>query len=293
MHTLAFKSDADSEKEIQTNVGMMRRVARAVKSFSVNFQFFVYPGGTRGYGIYRLDGIFTAPLTEALVDQLPDDYVKTVAYPHYRALLAKESKDQQWTWCELVPDVIVGFTPNGSGFSLAGHWAVYLYTYKLVHGQAAEAPFQGVKAGYDSLFKEVSATMLAKLAIHASLHPDDFRERIFNVADSAIPGSMRQRWPQVASWFGLRGIPPRDTASVNDPKPSDLIKAYREELREAEVKGVDIWNSGQLDSVGYWLTFDRHLSLNRLRNAGSHENRKPEEGWWDAFPMFKKAGMIQ
>jgi hypothetical protein len=25
-------------------------------------------------------------------------------------------------WCEVVPDAVVGFTPNGSGFSPAGHW---------------------------------------------------------------------------------------------------------------------------------------------------------------------------
>lgn len=246
----------------------------------------------QGYGIYRPDGIFTAPLTEDLAEQLPEDYIKTVAYPHYRSMLTQESSGMGWTWCELVPDVVVGFTPNGSGFSLAGHWAVYLCAYKLTHGEGTTVPFPGVKAGYDAQFTEVSSTTLAKLAIHASLHPDSFRERIFNVADNAEPSTFRQRWPQIASWFGLKGVPPPATASAEDQKPSDFIRENQDKLKEAGVKGVDIWNAGQLDSVGYWLTFDRQLNLDRVRDAGFVTKSNPEEGWWNAFALFKRAGMI-
>lgn len=289
----AFKENADDhEKEVEINVGMMRRVVRAVKRLSSNFRFFVYPGGTRGYGIYRPDGVFTAPLVEEMADDLPDDYRKTVSYPHYRSLLREECKGQKWSWCELCPDVIVGFTPNGSGFSLAGHWAVYLYLYKLVHGEGADVPFPGTTAGYDAKYTETSASTLARVGIHASLHPTEFRGKIFNVADSATHSTMRERWPQLASWFGLKGVPPLDSSSASDPKPGDFIRENQEKLKASGAKGVDIWNSGQLDSYGYWLTFDRQLSLKRLREAGFTEETRPEEGWWQAFEMFKRAGMI-
>jgi hypothetical protein len=208
-------------------------------------------------------------------------------------MLAAESAKQSWTWGEVVPDAIIGFTPNGSGFSLVGHWAVYLYAWKLVHGEGAKIPFPGTQAGYESLYTETSAGLLARVAIHASLHPEQFRERIFNVADSPKAESMRERWPQIASWFGLKGVGPPETASASDQKPSKFIRENEEKLKEAGVKGVDIWNAGQLDSYGYWLTFDRHLSLERLRKAGFEEERRPEQGWWDAFEMFKKAGMIR
>lgn len=289
----AFKEDSDNEKEAQLNVSMMRRVVRAVNTISSNLQFFVYPGGTRGYGIYLPGGIFSAPLSESMADTLPEDYKKTVAYPHYRALLSEESANANWTWCELCPDAIIGFTPNGSGFSLAGHWAAYLYTYKLVHGEGADVPFPGVTAGYDALYTETSAKTLAKVAIYASFYPEEFREKIFNVADQSQPGSMRQRWPQIASWFGLKGVPPPENASVSDPKPSDFIKEHRAKLDAQGVKGIDIWNAGQLDAYGYWLTFDRHLSLDRLHAAGYREETSPEKSWWDAFEMFKRAGMIR
>jgi hypothetical protein len=44
---LAFKEVKDTEKEVQVNVAMMRRVVRAVKKLSLCFKFLVYPGGTR------------------------------------------------------------------------------------------------------------------------------------------------------------------------------------------------------------------------------------------------------
>ncbi|KAF2190411.1 hypothetical protein K469DRAFT_721261 [Zopfia rhizophila CBS 207.26] len=288
----AFKQNDDSEKEVQINIGMMRRVVRAIKSFSPTFKSIVYPGGTRGYGIYRPGGIFTPPLTESMADNLPEDYLKTVAYPHFRSLLSKESENKKWTWTELCPDTVVGFAPNGSGWSLAAHWATYLFTYRLVHGEGAEVPYPGTVAGYECLCTETNSSTLARVAIHASLHPEIFSGKIFNVADSATPGSMRDRWPQITKWFGLKGVPPLATSSPADPKPGDFIREHKGKLEEAGVKGVDIWHSAQLDSYGYWLVFDRQLSLKRLREAGFEEERKPEEGWWEAFEMFKKAGMI-
>lgn len=290
---------------------MMRRVVRALTHLSPHLQFLVYPGGTRvsspskpshppipplillqGYGIYRPGGVFSAPLREEMADSLPEDYLQTVAYPHYRAMLASESKGADWSWCELSPDAIVGFAPNGSGFSLAGHWAAYLSTWRLVYGEGAEVPFTGVMAGYESLFTEVSARTLAKVGIFASLNPEQFRERIFNVADRAEPSSMRATWPLIAECFGLKGVPPSVTASPEDEKPSEFVKRHGEVLRKAGLKGVEIWNEKQLDSYGYWLTFDRQLALGRLRSAGYEEERKPIEGWREAFELFRRAGMV-
>ncbi|PSN63645.1 hypothetical protein BS50DRAFT_499514 [Corynespora cassiicola Philippines] len=291
---MSFKEvPANHEEEVTTNVGMMRRLVMAVKSLSPNFSFLVYPGGTRGYGIYRPEGVFAAPLVESMADELPEDYSKTVAYPHYRTMLSEQSKGEKWTWCELCPDVIVGFTPNGSGFSLAGHWATFLYTWKLVHGEGSEVPYPGVKESYDSLFTESSATVLARVGIYAALHPETFRESIFNVADDGTAGSMRERWPQICSWFGLKGAPPPDTADAAGLKPGIFIKEHQDKLKKADVYAIDIWNAAQLDSYGYWLTFDRQLSVERLRKAGFNEVRRPEVGWWEAFDMFKKAGMIR
>jgi hypothetical protein len=207
-------------------------------------------------------------------------------------MLTEESANSPWSWCELFPDIIVEFTPSGSLYSLAGHWAAYLSAYRLIHGEGVEVPFPGTTLGYDSKFTETSAATLARVAIHASLYSRDFKEKIFNVAYCATPSSMRERWPQIAEYFSLKGVAPSPIASAEDPKPTDFIREHCDEIENAGGRKIEIFNETQLDSVGYWLTFDRHLSLSRLRKAGFGEETKPEGGWLVAFEMFRKAGMI-
>jgi hypothetical protein len=50
--------------------------------------------------------------------------------------------------------------------------------------------------------------------------------------------------------------------------------------------------SRQLDSVGYWLTFDRQLSLKKLRDTGFEGDVDHVQGWLESFEMFRKAGLI-
>jgi len=290
----AFQSDPDATKESTKNAQMMHRLVTTISTLCPNFKSFIYPGGTRGYGIYRPGGIFTAPLTESMADDLPPDYAATVAYPRYRALLASLSENcTRWSWTELCPDAIIGFTPNGSGFSLAAHWAVYLYTWKLVHGEGAEIPFPGTMEGWTSLYSETSARTLARVALFAAMNPRKLLGEIVNVADRCAPSCMRERWPQIAAWFGLKGVGPREGASVDDERPGLFVRKHRDYVLRTGVREIEVWNAGQLDSYGYWLTFDRQLSLEKLRAAGFEEERPPQEGWWEAFELFRLAGMIQ
>lgn len=197
----------------------------------------------------------------------------------------------------------VGFTPHGSGWSLALHWAQYLSLFAHNHGvqqpsqdtQAVEVPFPGSDAGFGSLHTPVSSHTLGRVAVYASLHPEQCGRRILNVADSERPTSFRELWPALAAWFGLVGVGPTDEGS-DTLKPGEYVARHRQVfeamgLSKAASGGVGV-GSAQLDSVGSWLTFDRQLGLGRLRAAGYVEERDPVEGWLEAFAKFRGAGII-
>lgn len=207
-----FRAGDGGVGEVELNVGMMRTLIHALKSLTPSLEFFIFPGGTRGYGIYQPGGLLTAPLTESLVNTLPESYAKTVAYPAFRRLLSEASEGSTWTWAEICPDMVVGFAPHGSGWSLAAHWAVYLSLWKMVHGEGSEVPFPGTVKGYEAKFTEASTRTLARFAIYASVLKSETcgGGRLFNVADEEGPGTMRERWPLIAAWFGCKLSPWND-----------------------------------------------------------------------------------
>ncbi|GFN18552.1 SDR family oxidoreductase [Aspergillus tubingensis] len=325
VYYLAFAAMDDDLEEVATNRRMLQNVIDAHNLISPKLQFVAFVGGTRGYGIYSAGGTFTPPLREELVNSLPSDYAKTVVYPAYREILRTSSKGRKWTWCEVCPDAIVGFTPNGSQFSLALHWAQYLSLYAYNHGigphnqgkeeatkASVEVPFPGSTAGATSLFSPVSSSRLARFMIFASLHPEMCGDgRLFNVADRATPCTYGSLWPRLAEWFGLVSVPPIEPAPETEHNtlkvgevperasnlaPGEYITKYRDIFTKngcprAVTGGVGV-GYRQLDSVGYWLTFDRQLSVERLRDTGFEGDQDPVEGWLESFAMFRRAGLI-
>lgn len=271
-----------------------------------------------------------------MANKLPIEIANTVVYTAYRELLDAKSKGKNWTWCEVCPDAIVsilctllsitnvikiGFTPNGSQFSLALHWAQYLSLWAYNHGigpetsglrtNAVQVPFPGNVASANSLFSPVSSSTLARFMIYASLHPETCgRGQLFNIADNQTACKYGEIWPRLASWFGLVGVGPVEDSQALDntlkagelPKTTKLLAPgeYFAEHKDTfvELGRANAVNGGvgagrrQLDSVGYWLTFDRQLSLEKLRGTGFEGDRDPVQGWLESFAMFRKAGLI-
>ncbi|CAI7597740.1 unnamed protein product [Penicillium pancosmium] len=321
VYYLVFTAIADDIEEVDTNLRMMRNVIHAHEKFSPNLRFVAFPGGTRGYGIYAPGGTFTPPLQEHMVSNLPPDYAATVVYPAYRELLDEASKGKSWTWCEVCPDAIIGFTPNGSQFSLALHWAQYLSLYAFNHGKGPNAPsaqdaivkvpFPGNAAGANSLFTPASSQTIARFLVYASLNPATCGQgNLFNIADHQKPCTYGELWPKLAEWFGLKGVGPVDESQSNlntlkvgelpdstaSLPPGEYISSHkqiflRHGCENAVSAGVGAGHR-QLDSVGYWLTFDRQMSLEKIRKTGFEGDKDPVIAWIESFEMFRKAGLI-
>lgn len=146
--------------------------------------------------------------------------------------------------------------------------------------------------------------------IYASLNSEKCGNgQLFNIADSATPCKLGEVWLQLAKWFGLEGVMPGISEqaetqlkvgqlpqSTSNLPPGEYISEHQHLFAEngcldAAHAGVGAGNR-QLDSVGYWLTFDRQLSLKRLRESGFDEEQDPVQGWLESFELFRKAGLI-
>lgn len=146
--------------------------------------------------------------------------------------------------------------------------------------------------------------------IYASFNPNTCGQgNLFNIADHEIPCKYGELWPKLAAWFGLEGVGPvEDSEPVNTLKvgelpgstasllPGEYISKYKDIFsrcgcNDATTAGVGAGNQ-QLDSVGFWLTFDRQMSLDKVRNTGFEGNKDPVDGWIESFEMFRKAGLV-
>ena len=174
-----------------------------------------------------------------------------------------------------------------------------------------EVPFPGNVASANALFTPVSSRYIARFMIYASTHPERCgKGQLFNIADSETPCTYGEIWAQLARWFGLVGVGPTENSQVLKDSlkvgelpqatpsltPGEYVAKHKGTFAECghlnAVSGGVGAGSRQLDSVGYWLTFDRQMSLTRLRKTGFEGGRDPIQGWLESFEMFRKAGLI-
>ncbi|RYP40489.1 hypothetical protein DL767_001618 [Monosporascus sp. MG133] len=205
------------------------------------------PYDTYGYGIYVPGGTFQTPMVESMADNLPEDYAKTVAYPWFRKILTQAGAGRGWTWSEVCPDVVVGFTPDGSNFSLELHWAQYLSLYAHNHGisgssgwadEKVEVSFPGNEGGFDALVTPASSQTLGRVAAYAALNPEKCGGKILNMAGNARPSTFRELWPAIAAWFGLVGVGP--SGDDNALKPGEYHGIQARLRGEWTAEGFDL-----------------------------------------------------
>jgi len=123
---------------------------------------------------------------------------------------------------------------------------------------------------------EASAELIARFSIWASVRTEKVGEaQLFNVADQAHPSRMSVRWLAFAKHFGLEGVGP---AADDVLKPSEYTKKHSHILEEHGIKSGQMFQAKFLVSYGYYLTFDRQLSLDKASLVGFKEELDPSEG---------------
>lgn len=164
------------------------------------------------YGCHLLDNHPTdyihVPLSE---DQprLKDPYHDQLFYYPQLDWITEYAKDKKWSWCDTRPDIIIGYVPNQNFYSLATVLGIFLTLFAAVEGRGKECPFPGTIRSWHCKSNDSSSDMIARQTIHLSLTlPESRKGEGFNVADAKTPSTWSAKWPQICSYFGLKGVGP-------------------------------------------------------------------------------------
>jgi hypothetical protein len=242
---------------------------------------------------------FTPPLAESL-PRIPEPYASEMFYYSQVDYLAAACKGKPWSFCEIIPDMIVGFVPNNNIYCLAQTLATYLSLYAAVEGKGAECAFPGTEQSWVIKSNDSSQDLVAKFTIHASLSPDITHGERYNAADNAIPASWSLKWPIICEYFGLIGTPPPPGGS--GPQPGKYIEDHLTQWKKLEQdSGLQTGRVGNERSYGgfqYFImtmfNFDRDLDMSKMHDAwgASKEETDIKGAWYTAFDRFRKAKII-
>jgi len=263
------------------------------------------PTGTKAYGVHLVDA-FPFKKHLPLSEDLPRTPEPDRSQNFYYVLcdwLAQESQGKAWTWCEIRPDIVVGFMPNNNFYGISQVFATFLALFKEVHGKGAKCPFPGTKAVWENqVSNDSSQDIIARFAIHCSLHSETCGQgQAFNIADNSWPATWKTKWPVLCEYFDLKGVPPPSTGG---PDLAGFFKDHVVQSWEMEKKydlvSGRIGNDRTLVEISQmllqYLDFDRRLDLtkcHRAWNAGGLAEEEPSQtAWWTAFDRFRAAKII-
>ncbi|RDW65634.1 SDR family oxidoreductase [Aspergillus mulundensis] len=300
VYFFAYIYNADSETEIQINVDLLKRAITAVDSLSGKLAFVVLPTGVKTYGVHLLDKFPFAdklPLSESL-PPIPEPFKSKLFYYPQVELLQQLSATKTWKWCDVIPDIVVGFVPNNNAYCLAQWLALYLSLYRELNGPGAEVVFPGTKS-WTIKSNDSNQDIIGRFAVYASLHPEWSAGERYNVADNATYSSWEVRWPIICDYFGLKGVAPTNGPG---PDPSVYIHENRERWFELErkygLKGGRVGNEKSLTIVSNFLMnqfdFDRQIDLTKMHRAwgDAKEETDVQGAWHVAFDRFRAANII-
>jgi hypothetical protein len=101
--------------------------------------------------------------------------------------LKKLSSSKSWTFTEVRPDVIVGFTPGTNFMNGAQGMALYLSFCRGLYGEEATIAFPGTKKSWKNQHTDTCSDILAKQEIYLALPSDKYASgSTFNSSDGEV-----------------------------------------------------------------------------------------------------------
>ncbi|CAH0055081.1 unnamed protein product [Clonostachys solani] len=290
----AYIEEKTPETMKTTNTHILEVAIQAAEKVAPNLQTFILQTGGNGYGLEFPDQVqIKTPLSESL-PRIPEPWASKVFYYAQHDLLAAASRNKKWTFSEIRPEVIVGFSPSSNFMNLAQGLGVVFSLYKEVKGAEASFPFPGTLRGYNATFTDTSQDILAKMEIFAALNPETCGNgAVINVADGPTM-TWAQLWPRLCEHFGLVGTGPQDSGiSIQDfvskHKDAWVDIARRHGLSENVVENM---NWAFIHFVLVDVAFDREYDLAYSRTLGFTEKVDTVHGYITAWERMRQAKIL-
>ncbi|KAI3006683.1 hypothetical protein CBS147346_3583 [Aspergillus niger] len=136
VYFFAHIMDADPKAEVHKNTELVKRSVLAIQNVSSHLKFVVLGTGAKSYGSHLLEQFpfrDQVPLKESL-PRMPEPFASQIFYYHQVDQLSWISQGKSWAFCELMPDLVVGFVPNNNYYCMAQILATYLALYAKING---------------------------------------------------------------------------------------------------------------------------------------------------------------
>ncbi|CAL5867965.1 uncharacterized protein PFLUO_LOCUS2188 [Penicillium psychrofluorescens] len=300
VYFFAYILNMEPQQEIQANVKILRRAVTAIQTLSPGLKFVVLPAGAKAYGIHLLDDFpfkDQVPLRESL-PRIPEPFASQLFYYPQIDLLQSLSEGKSWSYCTVMPDLVVGFVPNNNFCCLAQWLALYLSLHREISGEGAEVAFPGNPETWTVKSNDSNQDVIARFSIYASLHPEISAGERFNVADSAEPSTWETKWPILCEYFGLTGVAPDGTCV----DPVQFLTENKDKWFAMEAKyGLETGRVANDRSFPYlpigilsMMKCDRQLDSTKTHAAWGKatEELDVKQSWYTAFDRFRTARII-
>jgi hypothetical protein len=299
---IAYKASTDVAQEYKDAEAMFRRSTTAMDHLSRALEFVVLQTGAKMYGCHLLEDhptdYISVPLKESY-PRLRSPYGEHLFYYAQLDWITEYAKHKSWNWCDTRPDIIIGFVPNQNFYSLATSIGVFLALYAEVEGEGATCSYPGSKTAWVAKSHDSSSDMIARQTLHLSLIlPKSQKGEGFNVADAKSSSTWETKWPELCSYFGLKGVGPPESGESN-------------EVRTYIKKHINLWNrmekkhvlkTGIADSeltfkgFEYFLLtqfdFDRQYDMTKMYVTGFEEERSTLQAWSGVFDRMREAKIL-
>ena len=293
----AYVETADYPSLVQVNTALIRTAVSAVDQVAPKLKAVILQTGGKHYGVeYPNEVELKVPLKEGQ-GRLPAPYKNDIFYYSQVDVLKELSAKRSWSFTEVRPDLIVGFTPGANFMNGAQGLAYYLVLCKAVHGSGAKVPFPGTERSYRAKHSPTFQDILARLEIYAALNQDKCGGgRAFNAADGEVARWL-DVWPSICSYFGLVGEGPgsqplgvegfKDFFQKNKPAWDKLVEEH-----DLKTGILEKYSWSFLWAVTTKMDVDRQYDLSACRSVGFDESVSTVKGYTISFDRMREAKII-